>query len=139
MVAGGRRRFLADRAPLLGASIARAQAHRRMDVGRALARLSHRSMATIAQSHISRVRDGGSKDGYSRTDATKPLESLMWRRTACPPGTDAIRRESSMRPSTSRLSSGGGFSTVFGCLRRFGSASLDRRKIGPKPAKPAQE
>jgi len=32
---GGRRRFLADRAPLLGASIARAQAQRRMDVGRA--------------------------------------------------------------------------------------------------------
>jgi hypothetical protein len=31
----GRRRFLADRAPLLGASIARAQAQRRMDVGRA--------------------------------------------------------------------------------------------------------
>jgi hypothetical protein len=32
---GGGRRFLADRAPLLGASIARAQAQRRMDVGRA--------------------------------------------------------------------------------------------------------
>jgi hypothetical protein len=35
-----------------------------------------------AQSHVYRVRDGGSKDGYGRIDATKPLENLMWRRTS---------------------------------------------------------
>jgi hypothetical protein len=54
-----------------------------------------------AQSHVYRVRDGGSKDGYGRIDATKPLESLMWRRTvAVEPDRDRFfsLRRSTLRP-----------------------------------------